>query len=78
MNSQRFAAVVSQYEANCMQHLLSTEAHETKKRESIYASYTGFRDFLGLMKALVEEKRALQEKDEPALSETDALPQDID
>lgn len=80
LSQEHFATLVKQYETQTIEHLLSTAPEEKERREDLYASMTGVRDFLGLMKFFVTKKEQLiEEQNEQALSEdTDALPtQDI-
>ena len=74
-----FITLIRQFELQTVTHFLSTDTHETKKREGIYASLSGFRDFLGNMNAIVEEAANIVAKNKPAPSEYDAqTTEDID
>ncbi len=73
-----FIVLQKQFELQTVNHFLNTEPHESKKREGIYASFSGVRDFLGNMRAIIDEAQKIIAKDQPALSEFDARPQDID
>jgi hypothetical protein len=75
---EHFQELQRQFELQTVTHFLNTESHETKKREGIYASLSGFRDFLGNMNAIIDEAAAIVAKDKPEPSEYDALTQDID
>lgn len=72
----QFNVLLKQFEVQIVQHMMSTDAHETKKREGIYATMVGVRDFLAHMDAvaLEAEKLTTPQKQEP--SEYDALPMD--
>ena len=62
-----------------MNHMMSTEPHESKKREGIYASCLGVRDLQAHMNAFVEAKEKLVKIQQPAVSEYDPQqPDDID
>jgi hypothetical protein len=76
LNDPNFNLLVQQYELQIVSHILGTEAHETKKREGIYASALGFREFLGHMKAILSEAQKLSEPQ--AASEYDPQTQDND
>jgi hypothetical protein len=68
-NSGLFQMLCEQYEKNCFQHLMTTQPHETKKREGIFASYVGVKDFLGLMTSIAELKTKLTEPSQDAQDE---------
>jgi hypothetical protein len=73
----QFKVLTNQFELQIIHHFLNTAPHETKKREGIYASYSGVRDFLGNMDAIISQKEEIvNPKKEP--SETDAQPQDFE
>lgn len=58
---------------------IATDLTEKDKREATFASCKALADFLGLMKACVEVKNHILEKDKPALPEDEgALAQDIE
>lgn len=59
MRNDYFAELVHQFEQQCFQHFMSTGAHEVKKREGVYNTFTGVRDFIGHMRACVEQKQKL-------------------
>lgn len=44
------------FEQNAVGEMLSTQDHETKKRESIYSRIKANREFLLMMKAFIEDK----------------------
>jgi hypothetical protein len=71
-----FITLIQQFELQTVTHFMSTEAHEAKKREGIYASLSGFRDFLGQMSAIVDEASAIVSRNKPQPSEYDAPVQD--
>jgi hypothetical protein len=71
-----FVTLIRQFELQTVTHFMSTEAHEQKKREGIYASLSGFRDFLGQMNAIVDAAANIVAKNKPAPSEFDAPIQD--
>lgn len=77
-HNPQFKVLLDQFELQIVQHMLTTEPHEQKKREGIYASFLGVRDFLGHMDALITEKKKLTEPQIDALSEYDAQVEDID
>jgi hypothetical protein len=64
--SHQFTTLVDQFEKQIVSHMLSTEPHETKKREGIYASFLGVRDFLGNMDAIVNEAAKILEPQQKA------------
>lgn len=66
------------FELQIVSHMMSTEPHEAKKREGIYASCLGVRDLQAHMNAFVEEKKKLTEQPTTAPSEYDAQPMDMD
>jgi hypothetical protein len=76
LTQDNFTMLVKQFETQTIEHLLTTNADEKQKREDIYASISGVRDFLGLMRFFVDKKnQIIEEQDNKALSEdTDALP----
>ena len=72
--SHNFNVLIKQFEEQIVQHMLHTEPHETKKREGIYASFLGVRDFLGNMDAIMDEAaKILKPQQEAAVSEFDPL-----
>lgn len=73
---ERFQVLLSLFEKNIIDHMLHTEPHEQKKREGIYASALGVRDFLGNMNAIIDQRDKLVAP--PAPSEDDALADDLD
>ena len=56
LGSDAWRVIVDQFEQQCFQHMMSTEAHETKKLEGVFATYQGVRDFLAHMNAIVAQK----------------------
>lgn len=76
-SNQNFQKLLNQFELQIVNHFLQTQPYETKKREGIYASFSGVRDFLGNMDAIIEQKNNLLNPiKEP--SETDAQPADFE
>jgi len=75
-----FQALVKQFELQTIDHFMSTEAHETKKREGIYASLAGCRDFIvGHMNGVIDAAAKIVAENKPAPSEYDApIQEDID
>jgi hypothetical protein len=73
-----FITLIRQFELQTVTHFLSTDTHESKKREGIYASLSGFRDFLGNMNAIIDEAARIVAKNKPAPSEYDAPIQEED
>lgn len=71
MRQENFNVLVQQFELQCFQHIMTTAPHETKTREGVFAKYCGLRDFLGHVKACVEQKNDTLLKIE-ALSKPDA------
>lgn len=71
-SSPHFQVLVQQFELQIVNHMLHTEPHETKKREGIYASALGVRDFLGNMEAIIAQAVEITDKQKPAPSEYDA------
>jgi hypothetical protein len=74
LREELFNVLVKQFELNCFDHMMSSAAHETKKREGVFATYQGLKDFLGLMITVVAQKNKLTE--EP--SAKDAQEDEID
>lgn len=81
-DQSHFQTLISEFEKQIVNHMLQTEPHEQKKRESIYASFLGVRDFLGNMSAIVDEAATIKDRDNAekrALSDEDApIIEDID
>lgn len=76
---QHFTTLVKLCEEQLVHDFLNTGDLEKTKREAIYSTLKGFREFMGLMRTIVDMKNEALKKNEPALSEdTDALPQEID
>lgn len=73
LGEDNFNVLVKQYETQTIEHLLSTKPDEKERRENLYASMSGVRDFLGLMKFFVQEKDLLIEPNEAPSDEPDAL-----
>lgn len=74
LQQEHFTTLVKQFETQTIEHLLTTRSEEKERREDIYQSMSGVRDFLSLMKFFVQKKDDLieeAEKTEP--SEDDAL-----
>ena len=71
-----FITLIKQFELQKVAHFLGTDDHESKKREGIYASLSGFRDFLGNMNAIIDEAAQIVAQNKPAPSEYDAPIQD--
>lgn len=46
------------FEQSSVAELLATQPHETKSRESIYNKITAHREFLSLLKEMVDKKNA--------------------
>jgi hypothetical protein len=67
-----FITLQKQFELQIISHFMSTEAHEQKKREGIYASLSGLRDFFSNMDAIVQAAQAIVAKSQPTPSEYDA------
>lgn len=77
--NEHFKSLVDQFEKQIVNHMLQTEPHETKKREGVYASFVGVRDFLGNMDAIIYEAAEIKGRDKPAPSEDDApIHEDLD
>lgn len=74
---ENFKLLVKQFELQSFDHFLTTEPHESKKREGIYASFSGVRDFIGNMTAIIDEAQKIIDENKPAPSEYDALPQEF-
>lgn len=56
------------FEANAVAGLLSTQPHETKLRESIYARVLAHREFLNMLIGFAQEKA---DADQPTPDQTD-------
>lgn len=75
LSQEHFTTLVKQFETQTIEHLLTTRAEEKERREDIYQSMSGVRDFLGLLRFFVAKKDELIEAQETEPSdETDALP----
>ena len=75
LSQEHFTTLVKQFETQTIEHLLTTGAEEKQRREDIYQSMSGVRDFLGLMKFFVAKKNELIEaQDQEPSDDTDALP----
>lgn len=72
----QFNALLKSFELQIVDHMMSTEPHEAKKREGIYASCLGVRDFQAHMNAFVEAKEKIFAKQKPEPSEFDPIPLD--
>lgn len=78
LTQEHFTTLVKQFETQTIEHLLTTRAEEKQRREDIFQSMSGVRDFLGLMRFFVNKKDELIEAQEKELSEdTDALPNEF-
>lgn len=79
MKQENFGTIIGLFEKQTVQHFLNTAQHDKEARETVYASFNGVRDLMGLMTSIVEQKNAIIAKENQAPSDdTDALPQDID
>ena len=79
LNQESFNELVTLYETQISQDLLNTGLLEKNKREALYASFHGFKEFLGLLKTLIDVKNGVLKANEPVPSDdTDALPMDIE
>lgn len=77
LSQEHFNVLARQFDLQCFEHMMGTEAHETKKRESIFATRTGLRDFLGHLRAVVDQKDEILKRYE-APSDEDAPIEGID
>lgn len=78
MKQENFNKITKLFEDQTLHNLLNTRPDEKDKREAVYASFNGVRDFMGLMLAITDMKNAIIEKDNQAPSgdDADALDQD--
>lgn len=75
MSDYRWKSILEQFETQIVHHMLTTEPHETKKREGIYAASRGVQDLLGHMATLVQQALTIKEpQEQKAASEFDPLP----
>lgn len=75
----QFNVLIKEFEKQIVQHMMSTDAHETKKREGIYAEMVGVRSFLAHMDAVTFQAEKLTTPPEAEVSEYDPQPaMDID
>ena len=56
LRNDLFNVVAQQFEQQCFVHMMSTAPDKKMEREGIYSQYRGFKDFLGHMVAIVEQK----------------------
>lgn len=63
---QAWRVLTDTFEQQIFQHMMCTEAQEQKKREGIYASFSGVRDFIAHINALIVQKNKLTAPPEPS------------
>lgn len=71
-------ALIKTFELQIVDHMMSTEPHESKKREGVYASCLGVRDLISHMKVFVETKQKILDQQQPKPSEDVPVPADLD
>lgn len=75
----QFQVLVALFEQQKYADFMNTHAHETKKREGLYAELNGYQQFREFMKMYVDAAAKLRDEQTQALSsEYDAQPQDND
>ena len=78
MNQDYFVKLVGLFETQTIQHMLSTKPEEKQKREDVYASFSGVRDFIGLMTFYKQSKDQIIAEDEAPSEDTPDALEDID
>lgn len=71
LGSEDFSALTQLYSQQCASDILRTQPHETKARESIYASYQGFEGFLALAQKFSEAYSKINEQQNAAETTVD-------
>lgn len=78
LSQEHFAVLCETYKTQTIEHLLTTKPEAKERREQLFASMSGVREFLDLMKYFVSTKEKIladAEAQVKALSEeADALP----
>ena len=74
--SHAWLILTDTFEQQTFQHMMTTEPHELKKRESIYASFSGVRDFITHMDAFIAAKDKLTAQ--PLPPEDEPMPIDLE
>jgi hypothetical protein len=75
-NSPSWKILLDQFEKQIVEHMLHTEPHEAKKREGIYASFLGVRDFLGHLKAIETDRDQIIERNKAPSNEDAPIEED--
>lgn len=78
LHSHMFTKVLEQFERQLFEHMMSSEPHEQKKREGIYATCRGVQDLLAHLKVIVQERDAIHRKYEQQNVSSEYDPQFID
>lgn len=78
LEQEHFIKLVGLFETQTIQHMLSTKPEEKQKREDVYASFSGVRDFIGLLTTYVAEKDHIIREDNAPSEDTPDAPEDID
>jgi len=70
---EQFNTLIGQFELQTVQHILGTAVSAKQDRENVYLAFTGLRDFLGHMRAIVEAKDEIVKQQTEPSSSDDAL-----
>jgi hypothetical protein len=73
LGAEAFQALVQLHEQQCASDIMRTQAHETKRREYLYAAYQGFQEFKVLAEKFAEAFDALPQHQDnsPAVTAPD-------
>jgi hypothetical protein len=74
LSNYQFNNLAVHFEQSVIRDMLRTEAHELKKREGIYASFLGFKEFLECARAVIAAKDKLVAPPIPVLDEHVPIP----
>ena len=78
LRDDNFAKLVGLFETQTIQHMLGTKPEETQKREAVYASFSGVRDFIGLLQTYKDAKDEIIAQDNAPSEDTPDAQEDID
>lgn len=78
MNQDYFVKLVGLFETQTIQHMLGTKPEETQKREAVYASFSGVRDFIGLLQTYKDAKDEIITRDNAPSEDTPDAQEEID
>jgi hypothetical protein len=75
LDSDMFSIIVQQFEQQCFGHWMHTDPEATKERDYIFSKVNALRDFIGHMRAFIDQKDKLST---PSPEEEDASIEGID